>query len=173
MSTRLNHPGSGRHRLRLIRRLAMQILYQIDATGETDPQTLLANVDEDHDPVEVREAAVGLAVEAWQSRETADALVRELAPEWPTHRQPPVDRAILRLAHHEMATGRTPVKIAINEAVELAKQYGSEHSPPFVNGVLDKLSKRITPKSTPQDESPQAWLRDAMTSDGDNPVMLT
>src|SRR5690554_6349286 len=108
---------SSRHspRLRTVRRLAMQVLYQMDVTGQTDPQTLLEGLDEDHDSLPAREAAVKLAAAAWRSREAADAQVRELAPDWPTHRQPPVDRAILRLAHHEMTASRTPTKVAINE----------------------------------------------------------
>ena len=65
----------------------------------------------------------------------------QLAPDWPTHRQPPLDRAILRLAHYEMTSGHAPIKVAINEAVELAKNYCAERSPPFINGVLDKMAR--------------------------------
>lgn len=143
----------------------MQVLYQMDVTGETDPATLLENVDPEFDPPKVREAAVELASAAWPERANADARVQKLAPEWPTHRQPPVDRAILRLAHHEMMTGRTPVKIAINEAIELAREYGSEHSPAFVNAVLDKLAKEAPAQVETQaaePESPQQWLNDAL-----------
>lgn len=162
-------PTGPTNKLRSIRRLAMQALYQMDATGETDPQSLRANLDEEHDPPAVCDAAVELASAAWADREAADALVRELAPEWPTHRQPPVDRAILRLAYHEVRSGRVPFKIAINEAVELAKRYGSEHSPAFINAVLDKLGRRVTPESTPAADppaAPQQWLDDAMTDRG-------
>ena len=66
-----------------------------------------------------------------------------------THRQPPVDRAILRLAHHEIVTGIVPAKIAINEAVDLAKTFGAENSPSFVNGVLDKMAKRMISHRSP------------------------
>jgi len=127
-----------------IRRLAMQVLYQIDVTGETDRAAVIDAVDAEYDGPEAVEAAVDLALGAWADRKLADDAVAELAEDWPTHRQPPVDRAILRLAHHEMVSGRSPVKVAINEAIELAKQYGSEHSPSFINGVLDKLGKRMT-----------------------------
>ena len=75
-----------------------------------------------------------------------------LAPKWPTHRQPAVDRAILRLAYHEMKSGRTPIKVVINEAVELAKGYCSKESPPFINGVLDKMARQI---QSPQLDSPE------------------
>ena len=80
-----------------------------------------------------------------------------------------MDRAILRLAYHEITTGRVPVKIAINEAVELAKQFASEESPPFVNGVLDKMHRQLRdegripePKPQPNDGGGDNWLADAM-----------
>jgi len=181
-------PGSSPTR-RDLRRLAMQVLYQLDLTapkakpGE-DPAALPSadelaeSLDEDHDSAATRTFAAKLALLAWATRADADEKVAALAPEWPTHRQPPVDRAILRLAHYEMTSGHAPIKVAINEAVELAKQYGSEHSPPFINGVLDKLAKSIDapdqdglaaaaqpplpdqPPPPPTDED--AWLDDAM-----------
>lgn len=141
-----------------IRRLAMQVLYQADTTGETDRAVILAGLDDEHDPAEVREAATDLALAAWADHAAADAAIVALTPEWPTHRQPPVDRAILRLAHHEMVTGRTPPKVAINEAVELSKHYASEHSPPFVNGVLDKLTRTIKVETSAE----TVWLDDAL-----------
>ncbi len=76
--------------------------------------------------------------------EFADALDRfiaELAPEWPVDQLAIVDRTILRLALWEFAvSSETPLKVAINEAVEIAKRFGSESSPRFVNGVLGSLA---------------------------------
>ena len=131
----------------------MQVLYQIDvnaAIGDREPSqaTILEGLDETNGSPEAREAAVDWALAAWAEHADADAAVTELAPDWPTHRQPPVDRAILRLAYAEMRQGRNPIKIAINEAVELAKQFGAEQSPPFINGVLDKIAKRLGPVPT-------------------------
>lgn len=162
----------------------MQLLYAIDVgrigrAGEppSDPaepepaidrEALLGAIDTefDADPA-VHHAAVDLAIAAWASRHDADPVLAELAPEWPVHRQPPVDRAILRLAWHEMASGRTPMKVAINEAVELAKAYAGEESPMFINGVLDKAARRLPgtadPPATPTPPPPDAdaWLEDA------------
>lgn len=144
----------------------MQALYQIDVTGAADQNAVFEGLDEEFDPLPVREAATALAIAAWHARGESDALLTELAPDWPTHRQPPVDRAILRLAAHEIRSGHAPAKIAINEAVELAKQFGGEGSPAFVNGVLDKASKRITPvgpvQDQPRPQNDDAWLSDAM-----------
>jgi N utilization substance protein B len=126
-----------------IRKLAMQILYQIDLRGPEDLAAIEQGLQNTTDSPEMCKQGMELAAAAWETHAQADALVQELAPNWPTHRQPPVDRAILRLAHYEMTSGRTPPKVAINEAIELAKQFSSEHAPAFVNGVLDKAAKRL------------------------------
>ena len=177
-------PGSSPNR-RDLRRLAMQVLYQLDMTAPKHAPghapTVLPSVDdladaldEEHDSLPTRKKAAELALVAWAEHEQADEKVAALSPDWPTHRQPPVDRAILRLAYFEMKSGHAPVKVAINEAVELAKQFGSEQSPPFINGVLDKLAKNLdTPQENgvagdaqrPVPEEPtdaDAWLDDAM-----------
>ena len=168
-----------------LRRLAMQVLYQLDVTapkhkpghGPTrlpSADDLAEQLDEEHDSLPTRRFAAELALQAWATRNAADERIAELTPDWPTHRQPPVDRAILRLAYYEMISGHAPVKVAINEAVELSKQYCSEQSPPFINGVLDKLAKSIDappPQEAASDDTPRpvarpadadAWLDDAM-----------
>lgn len=154
-----------------VRRLAMQVLYQLDVTNPpdvVDRQALLDGLDTGFDKQAVREQGVDLALDAWAQHKEADREIELLTPEWPTHRQPPVDRAILRLAYHEIKAHVTPVKVAINEAIELAKHYASEQSPAFVNGVLDKLAKTgghdDTDEAAPAEAgSPdaQAWLEDA------------
>lgn len=167
-----------KQQLRLIRRLAMQILYQIDVTTEEDAKTLLEGVSDSELSVSEQKLAIELALEAWKAHDQADTVFTQLAPDWPTHRQPPVDRAILRLAYHELTTTRVSSRVAINEAVELAKAFCSEESPAFVNALLDKASRQIgdvadqpgeaidsdpidvKPESTP---SPDAWLSDALS----------
>ncbi len=126
-----------------IRRLAMQLLYQIDLRGEADREAIAQAIDADHDSQTVRDAAWPLAESAWAARATADTLATELAPDWPTHRQPPIDRAILRLAWYEMTNERAPINVVINEAVELAKHYSTDQSAAFVNGLLDKMAGRV------------------------------
>ena len=121
----------------------MQVLYQIDLRGEGDLTDIAEALSDAPRQPDLSQSALELASAVWKHRESADALILELAPDWPTHRQPPVDRAILRQAYHEMTTGRVPVKVAINEAVELAKTYGAENSPSFINAVLDRIAKRL------------------------------
>lgn len=126
-----------------IRRLAFQVLYQLDARGERDAEDIMSGLDgaEDYSPAE-RRKAFDLATAAYGDRARADELMTALAPAWPVHRQAPVDRAILRLAHFEITSGRVDARIAINEAVELAKAFSTEKSPGFVNALLDKVQKR-------------------------------
>lgn len=125
-----------------IRRLAFQTLYQIDARGGGDRESVrdaMGGAEGYSDGERAR--AFDLAVAAYDDRARADAAVEALAPTWPAYRQPAVDRAILRLAHHELAGGREPPKIVINDAIELAKEFSTEKSPGFVNAVLDKIMK--------------------------------
>lgn len=129
---------------REIRKLAFQALYQLDARGAEDVITIRESLTraEGYTDVE-REQAFELAVSAYDGRAEADQEMQALAPEWPSHRQAAVDRAILRLAHYEMTSGRTHPKVAVNEAVELAKEFSTEKSPSFINGLLDKVLKRV------------------------------
>lgn len=134
----------------------MLALYQLDAGSDPvgvrasldDLESLreegLAFVDRDADfePAD-RDRACAIAEGAWEHRAEADAELRELAPEWPPSRQAAVDRAILRLAHHEIVRGDSPPKAVVNEAVELAKAFSTEKSPAFVNGLLGKVLKRV------------------------------
>lgn len=151
-----------------IRRLAMQVLYQLDLRGEADAPMIREGLAEGPDAGETAEAGFTLALAAWKGHGPADEMATELAPQWPTHRQPPVDRAILRLAHHEMVTGRSPAKVAINEAVELAKEFCSQQSPAFVNGVLDKMAKRLDAEGKIPAQAPaDPWLADALGETGE------
>ena len=155
---------------REIRRCAMQLLYQMDVTGETDPHLLTESLDDDFDDALTQDEAVSLAVDAWGCHQDADTLVTELAPKWPTNRQPPVDRALLRLAYHEMISGYAPARVAINEAIELAKLYCAEQSPSFINGVLDKIFRHLEEqdligKVKEPTVSGDDWLSDAVTTE--------
>lgn len=123
-----------------IRRCALQAMYQFDAGGDEEDIRRSLNSSPGDDAI--HQAGYDLAARAWQQREAADAMIVDLTPEWPTHRQPLIDRNLLRLAHFEMTTD-TPPKVAINEAVELAREYSTEKSPLFINGVLDRIYKAL------------------------------
>jgi N utilization substance protein B len=72
-----------------------------------------------------------------------DALITRHAENWRLERIAAIDRAILRLAAHELRSGKTPPKVVINEAVELAKKFSSEDAAPFINGILDAIHKAL------------------------------
>ncbi len=128
-------------RSRDIRRCALQALYQFDAGSADTPETVRASLAQSAGDDNVHEKGFDLAGRAWALHEEADAVVTKLAPDWPTYRQPVVDRSILRLAYFEITSPDTPPKVAINEAVELAKEFSTQKSPLFINGVLDKIYK--------------------------------
>jgi N utilization substance protein B len=138
-----------------LRRLAFQLMYQIDA-AVTQPEPAALDTFVKHTLAEVEglgpmalEDVRTLVTGAHNGRKDADAEFLALAPEWPTNRLAAVDRALLRLAHYEMTSGRTPPKIVVNEAVELAKHYSTDKSPAFINGLLDKVLKRLEPTAQP------------------------
>ena len=125
---------------RKIRQQALQLLCQYDAGNEDVPCITSDSFDEDTGSTsEPHEDALKLATAVWSERVESDLQIEPLTPEWPIHRQPLVDRNILRLARHEILSGMTPPIVAIDEAIELARLFSTEKSPAFVNGVLDKL----------------------------------
>ena len=85
---------------------------------------------------------------AWSEHGVTDAALAAVVENYAPERIDPVDRAILRLATHELLHTDTPAKVAINEAVELAKRFGTSDSARFVNGVLDCIARRGTATAT-------------------------
>lgn len=122
---------------------ALQALYEIDLVGHplgTVLQDRLADASFEERLIEFTENIVR---GVWPIRAELDTFIAEHAPEWPLDQVAIVDRNILRIALWEFAvSGDTPIKVAINEAVELAKTYGSDSSPRFINGVLGSLATR-------------------------------
>jgi len=130
--------GASRHRARVV---ALQTLYEVDSVGHP-PAATLARLAADAGLSEAQRAfAAALVDGALENLERIDELIARAAPQWPVSQLPPVDRNILRLAIGEiLGNNRTPVRAVINEAVELAKTYGSDSSAKFVNGVLGSVS---------------------------------
>jgi N utilization substance protein B len=126
---------------RKIRELAMQVLFLWDAQDAPDRELAQQIVDDGSDDAEVRAAALGMAAGTWEQRAGIDSRVERFAPQWPPRRQPGVDRSLIRLAIYEMTSTDTPPRVVLDEAIELAKEFSTEHSPAFVNGVLDAVLK--------------------------------
>jgi N utilization substance protein B len=123
--------------------IAMQTLFEVDIVGH-QPGTVLTErlANSDLGP-ELAEFARQIVFGVLPLIENLDRFISEHAPEWPLEQVAVIDRNILRIALWEMAVYQeTPVKVAINEAIELAKTYGSDSTPRFVNGVLGSLAAR-------------------------------
>ena len=123
----------------------MQTLYEADTTDHDAQETLNRLLAEAPVPDEIAAFARELVTDTISQREYIDGIIAEVAVAWPVEQMAPVDRNILRLAILEiLLKNSTPLRAAINEAVELAKTFGSDNSARFVNGVLGSVSLMTT-----------------------------
>lgn len=123
------------------RSIALQALYEIDVTGHPAELVWQERIAEENLDAKSAEFAHQIVIGVTPLFEILDQFLSDHAPEWPMDQVAIIDRNILRMALWEFAVyGKTPVKVAINEAVELAKIYGSDSSSRFVNGVLGSLA---------------------------------
>ena len=131
------------------RELALQILFELD-TNQSDVQKAINQFWKNFDyPEDLREFSERLVEGVAQHREELDRLISKHAKNWSLSRIDRVDRNILRAAIFELAhCPDIPPKVAINEAIELSKKFGSEKSSSFINGILDKIAQEIK-KSSP------------------------
>ena len=125
------------------REFAMQMLFQWDMSNQ-EPLRLESNFWKSAKAAaQTRTYANQLFEGAAHDSQALDELISKYAANWRLDRLAAIDRAILRLALHEMRTTATPAKVVINEAVELAKKFSSEESGGFVNGILDTFRKAM------------------------------
>lgn len=129
------------------RALALEVLYEVDLAGHLPGQVFSQRLADraESGNAELTEELVAFANEIVTGvihlATQLDHVIEVYAPEWPFDQVPAIDRNILRIATWEFAvTKHTPTEIAINEAVELAKEYGSDTTSKFVNGVLGSLA---------------------------------
>jgi len=124
------------------RSLALQVLYEVDITNHPPADVYRARLEETPLTDELAEFARQIIFGVLPLLTILDRIIAEYAPEWPLDQIAAIDRNILRQACWEFASpeGETPIKVAINEAVELAKLFGSDSTPRFVNGVLGSLA---------------------------------
>lgn len=123
------------------RSLALQVLYEVDIANHPPAEIFKLRLEESPLTEDLAEFARQIIFGILPITVTLDLLIAKYAPEWPFDQVAAIDRNILRMALWEFAVFReTPLKVAINEAVELAKLYGSDSTPRFVNGVLGALA---------------------------------
>jgi len=122
---------------RQARAIALQALYEIDSARHPTDQVIQYLVDNEKLPEEGITFASALVNGVLACSQQLDAIIHKHAPEWPVDQLAVVDRNILRMALYELQHDQdVPIKVAVNEAVELAKTFGSDTAPRFVNGVL-------------------------------------
>jgi transcription antitermination protein NusB len=129
---------------RKARSIALQALYEIDSV-QHDPEEILKHLQCEADlSAENFNFAHELVEGVLRYKDKLDAQIQRYAPAWPIEQIAFIDRNILRLAIFEiLIDNKIPVKVAINEAVELAKNFGSDSSSKFINGVLGAVSANI------------------------------
>jgi N utilization substance protein B len=134
------------------RECALQALYQLDTTGG-DPRQAVRGVlahFEEADP-DTERFADELVRGVQSERAQIDALIQQTSTNWKLDRMARVDRNILRLAVYEiLRRADVPLRVTLNEAIELGKKFGSEESSAFVNGVLDRIAHLELPNATPK-----------------------
>ena len=129
---------------RRARRVTLEALYEIDLADHPPREVLDRRLHEQ----EMESAGVDFSYKllfgVLEHMQGIDTLITRYAPEWPLEQMAVIDRNVLRIAIFEfLVDSETPVKVAINEAVELAKVYGSDSAPRFINGVLGTLADQI------------------------------
>lgn len=139
------------------RRQALQVLYQLDVNGQTTPTTALyhferyfaESAEKDAEPESkgtVDPFATELVLGVVKNRDTIDKEIDQVSAAWKLFRMPAVDRNILRLGVFELRHRQDiPATVTIDEMVELAKEFGSENTAAFVNGVLDRIRQEGLP----------------------------
>jgi len=139
----------------LAREFAVQFLYQCEREKLTSfPEANFTEfVNHFGVPLTARAYTRELVMGTMAQMPVIDAKLTEISKNWSLHRMVAVDRCVLRMASYELAQAVVPRKVIINEAIDLAKKFGSENSGSFVNGILDKLGTEFSPPpSLPIDE---------------------
>jgi N utilization substance protein B len=127
------------------RAVALQVLYEVDSVGHKPEDVIKHSLAEEVLAEENIEFVKELVSGVLDNKKQIDANIKQFAPTWPIAQISVIDRNILRIAIFELLfDNKTPIKVAINEAVELAKNFGSDSSPRFINGVLSSVSNLAT-----------------------------
>ncbi|HEY6040585.1 MAG TPA: transcription antitermination factor NusB [Anaerolineae bacterium] len=128
------------------RSIALQVLFEVDSVSHSPASALEHRLEDETVTPEGIEFARELVEGTLAHRAEIDSAISRFAPEWPVDQLAIVDRNVLRIALYELQYVKdVPSKVAINEAVELAKTYGSDSSPRFINGVLGAFMNETAP----------------------------
>ncbi len=133
------------------RRFVLQMLYLIDQNPDADAARIQRHLQTEFTDLQVREFAWELFNGVQDKRRSLDEFIRRTAANWRIERMAPTDRNVLRMGLYEMRHAGTPPAVVINECVDIAREFGTENSSAFVNGILDKLIPVAT-ATVPADE---------------------
>ncbi len=129
---------------RKARIVALQALYEFDSVGHDPVAAVWRLVQEESLPEEVAVFAGEIVSGVMEHKDEIDNQLQKFAPNFPVEQISMIDRSVLRLAIFEITFDtKVPIKVAINEAVELAKTFGTKNSSRFVNGVLGSISAMV------------------------------
>jgi transcription antitermination protein NusB len=121
------------------REIVLQMLFQLDLNPDVELATVRSMIEERLEDADLSAFAWGLFTGVLEFRSLLDDKIQTIAPHWKLSRMAATDRNTLRLGAFELIQTDTPIRVVINEALDLARKYGSDQSAQFVNGVLDKL----------------------------------
>ncbi len=127
------------------RRFVLQMLFLLDQNPEADLDRVQTELRKEFTDPALREFSWALITGVVAAREELDELIRKTATNWRLERMAPTDRNVLRLGIYEMTKYGTPAAVVIDESIEIAREFGTEHSGSFVNGILDKLIPHDVP----------------------------
>ena len=144
--------ASNRHLGRIV---ALQTLYELDFRVEVEERDLdkdailQRNIDRYKEVVEDKEFIANLVHGVSEKQQELDGIIQPVAPDWPLSQIARIDRNVLRIGVYELYyNDKVPKKVVINEAVELAKSFGSDNSSKFINGVLGTVLKQLDEKNS-------------------------
>ena len=129
------------------RRCVLQMLYLTDQNPEADIHWIQSSIDAQLKDETLTDFAWSLFTGVREQKTDIDDQIVTVADNWRIDRMAPTDRNVIRMACYEMQFIGTPKAVVLNEAVELAKEFGSEHSPSFVNGILDRIAADVITES--------------------------
>jgi len=136
------------------RELAVQALYQIDLRGEYSAEALHLFFEHTEGGERAKEFAAALVANVREQQERIDELITQTSEHWRFERLSPVDLNVLRVATSEfLQAPRQPTGVVIDEAIEIARRFGTAESALFVNGVLDQIAARLGVKDPPSERS--------------------
>lgn len=121
------------------RRFVLQMLYLLDQNPDADQDRVQVELRKEFTDPALREFAWSLISGVLAARDELDEIICRTATNWRLDRMAPTDRNVLRMGLYEMTRMGTPAAVVIDESIEIAREFGTEHSSSFVNGILDKL----------------------------------